>query len=442
MSGKSRAARRVASVIVLSLLAGCLSHGPQPVAPADIPQLEARLRQQPENAQLRLQYAAALFAAKRCDQAVTEARRAQQVRPADAGATLIVGECAEQAGRYEDALGTYRAYITAHSTSGGVAAVRAREQIALRAYANQQARAALANEQQLAQQPGDPNTVAVLPVTISSPDSSYRPLARGLAELLISDLGVIQRFRLVERLRLTALLDELKLGQTARVDPQTAARVGHLVRAGRMVDGLANIPAQGDVRLEASVVQPSGEVTAPQAATGPLKDLLKLEKQVVVGLSGALGYQLSEAERRRILENGTQNLAAFLAYSRGLEAADAGDYSRAAAYFGAAVRADPGFSAAQQQYQSTSVSNDVQSAPPTQAAATSPPPEPVSNAMDNQLLGGGAELSPTVAENNQPSEPPTQSSVSSPASAPSATVTTLGTPATSTGTIHIFFRLP
>ena len=351
MSGRWRPARHMASVAVLTLLAACMGHGPQPVSPADIPQLEARLQQQPDNAALRLQYAAALFAAKRCDQAVTEARRAQQARPADAGATLIVGECAEQATRYEDALSTYRAYITAHADARGVAAVRAREQIALRGYGNQQARAALANEAQLAQQPGDPNTVAVLPLTISSPDSSDGPLARGLADLLISDLGMIQRFRLVERLRLTALLDELKLGQTARVDPSTAARVGHLIRAGRMVEGLANIPAKGDVRLEASVVQSSGEVTSPQVATGRVQDLLKLEKDVVVGLSSALGYQLSEAERRRILENGTQNLAAFLAYSRGLEAADAGDYSRAAAHFGAAGRAGPGFQAAPQAVQ-------------------------------------------------------------------------------------------
>jgi tetratricopeptide (TPR) repeat protein len=442
MSGNARAVQRMAPVILLTLLAGCLGRGPQEVSPADIPQLEARLQREPDNATLRLQYAAALFAAKRCDQAVTEARRAQQARPADAGATLVVGECAEQANQYEDALRTYRGFITTHPTARGVAAVRAREQLALRDYANQQARAALANEAQLAQQPGDPNTIAVLPLTISSPDSSYQPLARGLAELLISDLGLLQHFRLVERLRLTALLDELKLGQTGRVDPGTAARVGHLIRAGRLVQGLADIPAKGDVRLEASVVQSSGEVTSPQVVTGRLRDLLKLEKNVVVGLSTTLGYQLSEAERRRILENGTQSLAAFLAYARGLEAEDAGDYSRAAAYFAAAVRADPQFTAARERFQSASVSADVQSAPPTQAAITAAPPEPLSNALDNQLVGGAQDMGPNLVESNQPSAPPEQASVGTQASSPSATVTTLGTPATSTGTIQIFFRLP
>lgn len=439
MSGRARPARRMVWVFVLTLLAGCLGRGPQPVSPADIPQLEARLQREPDNAALRLRYAAALFAAKRCDQAVTEAQRVQQARP-DAGATLIVGECAEQANRYEDALATYRAFITAHAQASGVAAVRAREQLALRDYANQQARAALANEAQLAQQPGDPNTIAVLPLAISSPDSSYQPLARGLAQIMISDLGLVQHFRLVERLRLTALLDELQLGRTGRVDPQTAARVGHLIQAGRMVQGLANIPAKGDVRLEASVVQPTGEVTAPQVATGRFRDLLKLEKDVVVGLSTALGYPLSEAERRMILENGTQNLAAFLAYSRGLEAADAGDYQRAAAYFRDAVRADPNFTAAQEQYHSASVSGEAESAPPTQAAEASSPP-PLNDPVDEQLNNAGRDMAPTLSDNNAPGGT-TQQSVASQASDPQSTVTGGGVTTTVTGTIHIFFRLP
>jgi hypothetical protein len=66
----------------------------------------------------------------------------------------------------------------------------------------------------------------------------------------------------------------------------------------------------------------------------------------------------------------------------------------------------------------------------------------VSNAIDNQLLGGAQEMTPNVAESNQASAPPEQASVSTQISAPSATVTNLGTPATSTGTIQIFFRLP
>jgi hypothetical protein len=49
-----------------------------------------------------------------------------------------------------------------------------------------------------------------------------------------------------------------------------------------------------------------------------------------------------------VLRQGPRNLAAFLAYSEGLEAMDRGDYRAAAAAFSASVRADPSFQAAQQ----------------------------------------------------------------------------------------------
>jgi len=52
---------------------------------------------------------------------------------------------------------------------------------------------------------------------------------------MLSDLAMIRSLRLLERIQVGALLDELKLGQSGRADPSTAARVGRLLRAERMV---------------------------------------------------------------------------------------------------------------------------------------------------------------------------------------------------------------
>src|SRR5205814_9336579 len=60
---------------------------------------------------------------------------------------------------------------------------------------------------------------------------------------------------------------------------------------------------------------------------------------------------------------GPKNLAAFLAYSKGLEALDRGDYRTAAAHFSAAVRADPSFQAAAQQQQAAEAAPAVQASP-------------------------------------------------------------------------------
>lgn len=429
-----------------SLLAACGGQRPSQVTPADIPDLEARLAREPDNPALRVRYAAALFADNRCDQATTEARRAQQQRPADAVAWLVIGQCAEKAERFEEALTGYRAFLAQHAEARGASAVRAREQLALRAYSNQRARLALQNEAQLSAQAADPNTIAVLPLTIASPDTSYQALSLGLAQMITSDLSLIRRFRLVERLQLSALLGELQLGQTERVDPGTVARVGRMVQASRMVQGLATIPPEGEIRLEASVVQGTGEVTAPEAVMGRFRDLLRLEKDLIVALSARLGYQLSEAERRMILENGTQNLTAFLAYSRGLLAEDAGDFQRAAAYFSDAVRADPGFQAAQEQYQSASVTEEVQQAAPDQAAETPPPPAPDAGAdagTGGQINASSQELAGTTSEKTAaPANTPPPAVNPPPGAAPPPTPNILGTPSTSTGTIRIVFRLP
>jgi len=201
-----------------------------------------------------------------------------------------------------------------------------------------------------------------------SGDSTYRPLSRGLAELITTDLAYIRTLKLLERLQIGVLLDELKLGTSQRADPATAARVGRLLRAERMVQGTVTIPSTGagSVRLTASVVTGAGVIWPVAPATGPLPQLLGLEKQVVFGLAAQLGIALTEAERQRILKEGPRNLAAFLAYSRGLEAMDAGDYSRAAFHFGEAARVDPSFRAASQQRQA------AQTAPALERAGADP----------------------------------------------------------------------
>jgi tetratricopeptide (TPR) repeat protein len=327
-------------------------------------------------------------------------RRGMELTPNHALGPLVVGPCLEQAGRTNEAIELYTWFTQSYADSPGVPAVRARELLARRNLATQTAREAVARESELTSQQPDPQVVAVLPLAIAG-DSVYQPLSRGLAQMIMSDLALIRTFRLVERLQLGALLDELELGQTERVDPATAARVGHLVRAGRMVQGLANIPNEQQVRLEASVVLSSSEVTNPEAVTGRFRDLLQLEKQLVVAIAGGLGYQLSEAERQLVLENGTRNLAAFLAYSRGLEAEEMGNYALAAQHFTEAVRADPNFRDAQVRRETAVAAPQVQQASAGQvttlAATTVAEPvffEPTTDA----LRGVVGDLAPTHTE--------------------------------------------
>jgi len=337
--------------------------GPRPssVTPAEIPSLKAQAAQQPTNAQVRFRLAAALAAANRCDTAVVVAAAGQILAPTDVVGPMVIGRCQEQGGRPDLAYATYTDFARRHPDARGIAGVRALAEIALRTQATQTAKLALARESTLTTLAPEPSTIAVLPMTIAG-DSGLQPLSRGLADLLTTDLALVRNLRLLERVQIGTLLDELRLSSSGRADPATAARVGRLLRAERMVQGVAAITENGPVRMSATVVRGNGDVRAGAQANGTFKQLLDLEKQLVFSIATQLGIQLTEAERQRILRQGPKNLAAFLAYSEGLEALDQGNYQAAAAAFGAAAQADPSFQQAKDQQQAASAAPAVQTA--------------------------------------------------------------------------------
>jgi tetratricopeptide (TPR) repeat protein len=349
--------------LVLLLLAGAggctRPPEPAPVTPAEIPSLIAQAQQHPQDAALQFRLGAALAANARCDTAVVVAAAATRLEPDNVLGPLIIGACQERADHYDDAIATYNDFAAQHPHARGVAALRAKAQLALRTAAEHTAQRALAREAELAQQPPQAATVAVLPLVIAG-DSSVQPLSRGLAELITTDLAYIRTLHLLERLHVGALLDELKLGASERVDPATAARVGRLLRAERMVQGTATIPSGGEVQLSATVVTGTGVVRPVGQVTGPFPRLLELEKQLVLDLATQLGIELTQAEREQILRQGPKSLAAFLAYSRGLAELDRGDYSAAARDFRAAAQADPSFQAAQQGQQAAAAAPAVE----------------------------------------------------------------------------------
>src|ERR1700759_3401630 len=80
-------------------------------------------------------------------------------------------------------------------------------------------------------------TGAVLYFDYSGKDADMAVLKKGLAQMLISDLSALDGVRLVERDRLEEILAELKLAQSGKIDPATAAKVGKLLGARYMVLG-------------------------------------------------------------------------------------------------------------------------------------------------------------------------------------------------------------
>jgi TolB-like protein len=223
----------------------------------------------------------------------------------------------------------------------------------------------------------DPNTIAVMPFHYAGSDSTFRPLERGLAALVVTDLSRVHQLKLVERARVQVLLDELRLVEKGSVDAATGARSGRLVGAAQVVQGQFATGPAAQLRLDATVVRAVDvQVAAAGSSADRLQALFDIEKAVVFQLLDRLGITLTPSERVAISERPTRDLEAFLLYSKGLESEDRGDFAGAAQAFQSAARIDPGFRAASQQAATSQDAQAATAAPATAIALPTPPPGP------------------------------------------------------------------
>jgi hypothetical protein len=216
--------------------------------------------------------------------------------------------------------------------------------------ADRDAKRAIAGEAQI-----DPGKIparafTVLPFTVAERDTVLQPLSFAIADFLTSDLARSTELRMVERLRMGAILRELDLVDAGVSDPRTAPRVGRLIGARRLlIGGLSSAP-NGDIVMNARVVDAiAGTVEQLVSASAPLSRMIGAEKALALRVFEELGITLTPAQRASVEQRQTTNLAASVAYGRGVEAEARGDAAGATAAYEQAVRLDATFAAAKTQ---------------------------------------------------------------------------------------------
>ncbi|MDZ7303859.1 MAG: tetratricopeptide repeat protein, partial [candidate division KSB1 bacterium] len=255
----------------------------------------------------------------------------------------------EKAGRLDDAINLYRGYAMV-SNPEDRQQIEARLDLAIHAKLRLEARQALAREGSIEPQNFPENSIAVLNFRNLGGNTGFDPLAKGLADMVITDLSQVKALTVIERSRMQALLEEMGLGQTGLVDEQTAPRVGQLLGVKKMLQGSFLDLAGGRLRLDANLADVVAQTSKPvEETSGELARFFRLEKSLVFKVIDELGITLTEAEEQAILTIPTENLLAFLAYSRGLDARDRGDFAKAQEEFQQAVKIDPQFNAARTQ---------------------------------------------------------------------------------------------
>ena len=294
----------------------------------------------------------AYFKANRLADARATLQRAVSMAPSDGVAALYLGLTAEAQNDFPAARAAYDSYLKVGKTRSVKNQIAERLTVIARKEHAAAAKQAVAQEQQLSSVPGSPRAVAVMPFSFTGSDTSLRPLERGFAELVATDLSRSAQLTVLERDRLQALLAEMNL-QQGGVAAGTGVRVGKILQAGRLVGG--NIAQLGPNQLRASAFVTNVQSTQTEGAGAndqqSLDQVFTLEKNIVLRLFADMNITLTTAERNAIEQRATRSLAAFLAYSRGLEAEDASRFDDAARFYDNAVRLDPGFRSAQQRSQ-------------------------------------------------------------------------------------------
>lgn len=335
---------RLAAITVASLAsAGCLHRLPD-ASPADIPALRAQLEAQPGDPGSSTRLGIALYKNAQYQEAVAVLGPAVQAGEPTGAASLYLGLSNEELGNWDAARDAYNGYLDAGRYDPVKDRLRGRLALIGRRELQEQSRAALAQEAQLSTQAPTVRSVAVFPFRLVSDNAELEPLQVALADMMITDLELSGGLTVLERTQVQSLIDEMALTEAGYVDGASGTRAGHLLRAEHVVQGALTTLGSEQIRFDADVLNTqrgssAGNVTNEQR----LATLFDMEKAVVFQVLGILGVELTPAEREQINQNRAENLLAFLAYGRGLEAMDRGDYASAAQFFNQSIQLDPGF---------------------------------------------------------------------------------------------------
>jgi TolB-like protein len=241
------------------------------------------------------------------------------------------------------ALAVYINYTDLSPLSQFKKLIEARFRTLTQAVVQSQVRAALAAEATLGADSLSQGAVAVFPLKYQGSDPKYQVLGKGLAEMILVDLAQVKRLNVVERIRIEAVMNELKFAQSENVDKGSAPRVGKLLSAGKVVTGSFNVFGW-NLRMDVATWDVVAK-TFPELKTesDELDKLFKIEKQIVFKILADLGITPTPQEQQAIMRTPTRNVLAFMTYCLGLRSEDAMDFRAARVYYNQAASLDASF---------------------------------------------------------------------------------------------------
>jgi tetratricopeptide (TPR) repeat protein len=305
-----------------------------------IPVYEGYIGENPDSVKSRSRLGVWYLKTGRLNEAIAEFETTLKNEPGEPFATYYLGLAYLNKEDFEKAIQVWEGYRNMNKPL--IVEEIGRQLTLLRiAHSRKFAAKALAEEKKLMAVKPDADTVAVCYYQDLSPDKSLRAFQKGLTAMVISDLTKIRSIKVVERVRLQALLEEMNLGQTGIVDPKTAPRVGKLLGARNVIFG--NL-ALGSIKATTTLASADqGTVKGSVTASVDKERFFELPAFIVRDIAGIMKIELTDEERKAVGIPHTKVYKALVYFGNALDALDAGKWKEANDYFGMALNEDPMF---------------------------------------------------------------------------------------------------
>lgn len=323
--------------------------------------------------------------------------------PEDDQAVYYLALCYEGVFEFGKAIQYYRRYNELTVFGEYKSLTEARIKVLFRQQMQIEAKKALIEESQLDVASIPANTIAVLYFENKGTMRNLDPLQKGIAEMMITDFSKVRSVRVVERIRLQKLMEELNFGESGMVDERTAPRIGKLLGAFRLVKGTFFDLTTEKMRIDAFVARTrTGELDGITDVSGSMAEFFRLEKDLVFKILGELKITLTDDERESILEIPTENFFAFLQYSQGIDYEDKGLYAMAIQSYSNAIQADPKFTQAKTSLATAQRTQEIVGSPSSSSSGAVAPhavPPPPSSASVKENVGAVSDRMVTTSTN-------------------------------------------
>jgi len=165
-------------------------------------------------------------------------------------------------------------------------------------------------------------TVAITYFDNTGGEASMEKLKKGLADMLISDLSNVRMLKIVERDKLESILKEQKLSNTKEFDSATAAKIGKLLGAKKIIVG-SYFEMFGSLRMDARFIDvETGSILKAEGVEGETSNFFKLQKSLAWKLIRNLDVKLLDKETEAINNAKSISFEDFEKYSEALNLYD------------------------------------------------------------------------------------------------------------------------